>query len=186
MAFPIQLRSRADVPAVVEGYASRTFASRLAKFAEHIIRASINFEDEAGPRGMEKVCRVKIMLKDQEPILFEVRASALREALERAVDGAERAVRRAVERVQELGVARPRARGRSTAKKAARKPAARKKTAAPGKRAPAKPRPARKPARKSAAVSKPKTKPTRRTTRAVRAPKARAQPARAGGAGERR
>lgn len=169
MAFPIQLRSRMDVPAVVEDYASRTFASRLAKFAEHIMRASISFEDEAGPRGMEKVCRVKVMLKDQEPIVFEVRASAAREALDRAVDGVERAVRRAVERFEELRGARRGGRGRAIAKTTAKKTTAkRKKRPAPAMAAPTKARPSPKSTRKT---------PSRAKKRAALSPKARAKKA---------
>ena len=136
MAFPIHVRSRMDVPSMVEDYASRTIQSRLAKFGTHVRRVSVRFEDVNGPRGgKDTVCRIKIMLDEMDPVVFEHRARAAREALDLATDGVERAVRRAVEREQSRGkragaARRAKAKAKASAKTIAKKSAARKKASA--------------------------------------------------------
>ena len=136
MAFPIHVRSRMDVPSMVEDYVSRTIQSRLAKFGTHVRRVSVRFEDVNGPRGgKDTVCRIKIMLDEMDPVVFEHRARAAREALDLATDGVERAVRRAVEREQSRGkragaARRAKAKAKASAKTIAKKSAARKKASA--------------------------------------------------------
>lgn len=127
MAITIHVRSRMKVPTVVEDYASRTIASKLDKFASHARRATVRFEDVNGPRGgKDTVCRIKVMLDEMEPVVFEQRAHVAREAFDLAADGVERAVRRAVEREQARGNRRGVKAGAS-AKTMAKKSAARRK-----------------------------------------------------------
>lgn len=88
---------------MTEAYAERTLQSKLSKFASHVLRGSVRFEDVNGPRGgVDTVCRVKVMLKNLEPVIVEERATGAREAVDIVADGVERAVRRAVERTRKI------------------------------------------------------------------------------------
>ena len=128
MAFPIHVRSRAAVPSMTEDHASRAIQSKLSKFAAHVLRASVRFEDVNGPRGgVDTVCRVKVMLRGLEPVVLEERATAAREAADLAADGVERAVRRTVEKAQKRGERRggSKAKRKATATATAKKKSAR-------------------------------------------------------------
>jgi ribosome-associated translation inhibitor RaiA len=72
---------------------------RLGKFAESIERVSLRTEDANGPRGgVDRVCRVKVVLRGLPSILFEHRDAFLNTAVDLALAGAERGVRRALAR----------------------------------------------------------------------------------------
>jgi ribosome-associated translation inhibitor RaiA len=74
-------------------------ARRLRKFAESIDRVSLRCEDANGPRGgVDRVCRVKVVLRGLPTVVFEQRDVSLNAAVDLALDGVERAVRRALQR----------------------------------------------------------------------------------------
>jgi putative sigma-54 modulation protein len=80
-------------------YIRRKLGRRLGKFARSIERVSVRTEDVNGPRGgVDRVCRIKIVLKGLPSVLFERRESSLHVAVDGALAGAERAVRRALQR----------------------------------------------------------------------------------------
>ena len=77
----------------------RKVGRRLGKFARSIERVSLRTEDVNGPRGgVDRVCRIKIVLKGLPSVLVERRESSLNVAVDGALAGVERAVRRALQR----------------------------------------------------------------------------------------
>jgi ribosome-associated translation inhibitor RaiA len=77
---------------------------RLGKFARHIERLTVRFEDVNGPRGgVDTVCRIKVVLSGHASVVVEELASGPFEAFNRADDRVERAVRRAIGRAQGQG-----------------------------------------------------------------------------------
>jgi putative sigma-54 modulation protein len=80
-------------------YIRRKLGRHLGKFAGSIQRVSVRTEDVDGPRGgVDRVCRVKIVLSALASVVFEARDTSLGAAVDRALSGVERAVRRAVQR----------------------------------------------------------------------------------------
>jgi putative sigma-54 modulation protein len=80
-------------------YIRRKLGRHLGKFAGSIQRVSVRTEDVNGPRGgVDRVCRVKIVLSALASVVFEARDTSLGAAVDRALSGVERAVRRAVQR----------------------------------------------------------------------------------------
>ena len=104
------VRDSAQIPAYIraaEGdlrpedcaHIRRKVRRRLGKFAQSIKRVSLRTEDVNGPRGgVDRVCRIKIVLKGLPSVLFERRESSLNVAVDAALAGVERAVRRALQR----------------------------------------------------------------------------------------
>jgi ribosome-associated translation inhibitor RaiA len=123
---PLALRSAGVemAPELREHILSR-LGFRLGKFARHIERLTVRFEDVNGPRGgVDTVCRIKVVLSGNASVIVEELASGPFEAFNRADDRVERAVRRAIGRAQGRGrlrgvrapereVAKPRAAKRS-------------------------------------------------------------------------
>src|SRR5262245_21033144 len=80
-------------------YIRHKLGRRLGKFARSIERVSVRTEDVNGPRGgVDRVCRIKVVLRGLPSVVFEKRHVSLNAAAELALDGAERAVRRALRR----------------------------------------------------------------------------------------
>ena len=162
---------------------------RLGKFARHIDRVTVRFEDVNGPRGgVDTVCRIKVVLTGLETILVEELAPEPFEAVNRADDRVERAVKHALRRA--------RGRGRiATSRRAAALEEPVRATHAPARAARPKPvsrnfkrrtrkataalevsaqaRPSRKSTRKSANRARQGNKLSRRQVRRVSSPKAR-------------
>lgn len=79
-------------------YLRRKLGRKLGKFALVIERASVRLEDVNGPRGgMDKRCRIKVVLSGMPSVVVEVQHRELQAAMDGALGRAERAVRRAVE-----------------------------------------------------------------------------------------
>jgi ribosome-associated translation inhibitor RaiA len=103
---PLNLRtSGLNVDDATRGWVRRRMGRALAKFALHVERATVRFADLNGPRGgVDTGCTIKVVLSGLPSVVGEARASAAREAFDRAASTAERAVRKALERAAELGV----------------------------------------------------------------------------------
>lgn len=101
--------SAAEVPAYIRAvglevdtadrdYLRRKLGRKLGKFALVIERASVRIEDLNGPRGgMDKRCRIKIVLSGLPSIVVEEQHNELQAAMDGALARAERAVRRTLE-----------------------------------------------------------------------------------------
>ena|SRR5574338_289548 len=87
---------------------------RLVKFADSIERVSVRVKDVNGPRGgVDKVCRIKVVLSNLPSMVFEAQDATLDVAVGSALAGTERAVRRTLNRRRKKPIKvgrRPRAR----------------------------------------------------------------------------
>jgi hypothetical protein len=183
---PLALRaSRVDVdPDFVERIEQR-LGLRLGKFALHIERLTVRFEDVNGPRGGRDVaCKIKVVISGLPSIVVTELARSAPEAFNRADGRVERAVRDAIDRARDRGTleaVRPRrvSGARTTRAKGARASTAprnftrrpRKATVALEDTAP-RSRPSRKSTRGSSNRAKHANKLARREQRRVSSPKA--------------
>jgi putative sigma-54 modulation protein len=88
-----------DFRAEERAYLRRKLARRLGKFADSIERVSLRTEDVNGPRGgIDRVCRVKVVLRGLPSVVIEKRDAALNVAVALALDGVVRAVRKGLQR----------------------------------------------------------------------------------------
>jgi CBS domain-containing protein len=80
-------------------YIRRKLGTRLGKFAGSIERVSVRTHDVNGPRGgIDRVCRIKVVLSGLPSVVFENRDATLNAAVDGALAGVERAVRRTLQR----------------------------------------------------------------------------------------
>ncbi|HEX8758212.1 MAG TPA: CBS domain-containing protein [Steroidobacteraceae bacterium] len=80
-------------------YIRRKLGTRLGKFGGAIERVSVRTQDVNGPRGgVDRVCRIKVVLRGLPSVVFERRDASLNAAVDGALAGVETAVRRAVQR----------------------------------------------------------------------------------------
>lgn len=87
------------LPAADADYSRRKLERSLGNFVGAIERASMRFEDINGPRGgVDKLCRVKVVLPGLPTVLVEERHRSLRAAVDVALERTKRAVRRSVQR----------------------------------------------------------------------------------------
>ena len=87
------------LPAADADYARLKLERSLGRFAGAIERASMRFEDINGSRGgVDKLCRVKVVLPGLPTVLVEERHRSLRAAVDVALERTKRAVRRSVQR----------------------------------------------------------------------------------------
>ncbi|MEO8838527.1 MAG: hypothetical protein ABI351_07420 [Herbaspirillum sp.] len=72
---------------------------KLGKYATSIERVSVRISDLNGPRGgIDKVCRIKVVLIGLPSVVFESQAASLTDAINGALTGTEQAVQRSVQR----------------------------------------------------------------------------------------
>ena len=77
----------------------KALGAKLGKFATSIERVSVRVADVNGPRGgVDKMCRIKVVLSGLPSVLFESQATTLKDAINGALVGSERGVRRSVQR----------------------------------------------------------------------------------------
>jgi hypothetical protein len=82
----------------------RRLGERLGKFAGHIERLTVRFEDTNGPRGgIDVACRIKAVVSGLPSPVVEELAKDPGEAFDRAGQRFERVVRRAIGRSRERG-----------------------------------------------------------------------------------
>jgi hypothetical protein len=72
---------------------------KLGRYDTSIERVTVRVLDVNGPRGgVDKLCRIKVVLSGLPSVVFESRTLSLKAAINGALSGAERAVRRSVQR----------------------------------------------------------------------------------------
>ena len=80
-------------------YLRRKLGRKLGKFASSIERTSVRVEDVNGPRGgVDKRCRIKVVLTGLPSVVVEERHHSLQAALDGALARTERAVRQTAQR----------------------------------------------------------------------------------------
>ncbi len=97
---PLKIRvSDVDLPAGFGPQARKLLGRRLGRFATHIERAIVRFEDINGPRGgVDTVCRIKLTVSHRPTVLVERTAVDAETALKRAASAAAQAMDRSVAR----------------------------------------------------------------------------------------
>jgi ribosome-associated translation inhibitor RaiA len=197
---PLALRTAGlSIDSKLREYVQRRVGLRLGKFAPHIERLTVRFEDVNGPRGgIDVTCGIKAVISGLPSVVVSERAGDPREAFDRADDRIERAVRRAIGRAREhrrLGRVQPRAigwegssaaddgraSGTGRAATAVRNLQGRPRKATFALEGSARPRPSRKSTRGSANRAKHGNKLARRQQRRVASPTARKRQTRASG-----
>jgi ribosome-associated translation inhibitor RaiA len=89
----------APIDAGDRAYLREKLGTKLGKFARSIERASVRIKDANGPRGgIDKVCRIKVVLIGLPTVVVEHQHASLREAMDAALRRTERAVRQSVQR----------------------------------------------------------------------------------------
>jgi ribosome-associated translation inhibitor RaiA len=112
---PLAVRtSGIDVDRDLRGYIHGRLGWRLGKFARHIERLTVRFEDVNGPKGgVDTVCRIKVVFAGLPTVIVEELGDDAFAAFNRADDRVERAVRHAVGRRQAPARRPPARRGAS-------------------------------------------------------------------------
>jgi ribosome-associated translation inhibitor RaiA len=117
--FPIYIRGlEGDFRPEERAFLRHKLTRRLKKFAESIERVSLRTEDVNGPRGgVDRVCRIKVVLRGMSSIVVEKQDAFLNAAAELALAGVERGVRRAVTRRRTKPLRRPQSTGMRLARR---------------------------------------------------------------------
>ncbi len=102
---PLALRtSGLSIGPTLREHVHRRLGWRLGKFAAHIERLTVRFEDVNGPRGgIDVACKIKVVVAGLPSVVVSELAGDAREAFDRADDRVARAVSRAVGRAREHG-----------------------------------------------------------------------------------
>ncbi len=97
---PLNLRtSGVTVDEKLEAYARDRAGRRLGKFAGHVERVTVRFNDINGPRGgVDIECKVTVVVSGASSVVVSERANDARAALDAALDSTEGAVKRTVQR----------------------------------------------------------------------------------------
>lgn len=99
---PIHIRNfGTPITADDRDYLRRKLEARLSRFGKRVERSSVRIEDANGPRGgVDKRCRIKVVLSGLPSVTVEEQHGTLRTALDGALRRIATAVGRAVERRQ--------------------------------------------------------------------------------------
>lgn len=96
---PLAIRSRIGLDPDFRDVVRARLGRKLGKFATHIERLSLRFDDVNGPRGgVDTVCRAKAVLDGLPTVVVEERGADAALAFQRVPQVLERAVRRAIGR----------------------------------------------------------------------------------------
>ncbi len=97
---PAYIRAeQGDLGRLERDYIRRKLGTRLGKFSRSILRISVRTDDVNGPRGgVDRLCRIKVVLRGLPTQVFESRAASLDAAVDGALAGIERTVRRTLQR----------------------------------------------------------------------------------------
>jgi ribosome-associated translation inhibitor RaiA len=97
---PLNVRTEGvELDPALQDYVLDRAGRKFGKFARHVERVTVRFEDANGPRGgVDLDCRVKMVLSGAPSIIVSKRAAEPRTAFDVAADAAERTLRRTVER----------------------------------------------------------------------------------------
>ncbi|HUS65411.1 MAG TPA: HPF/RaiA family ribosome-associated protein [Kofleriaceae bacterium] len=99
----------------IEDYVRDRAGRKLGKFAIHLQRVTVRFDDINGPRhGVDIVCKINVALEGAPSIVVAETATHPRDAFDFAIDAAEQAVRRDLER-RHRGAPHPRRNGAAAA-----------------------------------------------------------------------
>ncbi len=92
-----------------KAYVRRSLGKKLGKFAQHIERISVRYEDVNGPKGgRDKLCRIKVTLSGLEPVVVDERGEHFMDAYDVAVDNLQRTVRRHLDKAGRRSVGKAR------------------------------------------------------------------------------
>ncbi|MBL8861621.1 MAG: HPF/RaiA family ribosome-associated protein [Planctomycetes bacterium] len=99
-ATPLSIRTQGvTIPAALGEHLHAKLGARLGKFAQHVERVTVRFEDINGPRGgIDTECRVKVALVARPSLVVSARERDARRAFDAVCDSLTRAVRRELER----------------------------------------------------------------------------------------
>jgi hypothetical protein len=97
---PLDIRvSGVDLPDGLRPQARALLGRRLGRFATHIERGTVRFENVNGPRGgMGTVCRIQLTVSHRPPVLVERTAVDAQTALKRSATAAAQAMGRSIGR----------------------------------------------------------------------------------------
>jgi ribosome hibernation promoting factor len=102
MQFDIQ--GNINITTELRGHIERRLCFALERFARRIRKIRVNVADLNGPRGgIDKRCRVAIVLEPSRTIVMEDRDSDIYVAIDRAADRIARCVRRQFKRLNLTG-----------------------------------------------------------------------------------
>jgi hypothetical protein len=106
---PLNMRAHGvSLDPSLEDYVRERAGRKLGKFAAHIDRVTIRFEDENGPKGGVDIdCKIKLAMRAAPTVLVMETSTHPRDAFDVALDAAEQAVRRGLDK---RGRAAPRGR----------------------------------------------------------------------------
>ena len=101
---PLDIRARnLELSVELMSYVARHVSFRLAKYAIHVTRITVRFENVGGPRGAVKCeCKFGVALPGMGTVIVSSVNPNPRAAFDGAVDATERAVRRSLERYRRL------------------------------------------------------------------------------------
>ena len=88
-----------EIDEAMASYVRRRLGFKFGKFAAHITRLTVRFEDVSGPVHAPTVsCRIKIVFPSMASVVVDARQSHVRAAFDEAADTCERAARRTLEK----------------------------------------------------------------------------------------
>jgi ribosome-associated translation inhibitor RaiA len=107
---PVTIRAmHTSLDEETKAFVRRSLGRKLGKFAEHIERISVRYEDVNGPKGgLDKVCRIQVTLSGLPPVVVDHAGEQFMDAYDLAVDNLQRAVRRHLDRAGRRSVRKSR------------------------------------------------------------------------------
>lgn len=97
---PLNLRThKVALDPTIEDYVRDRAGRKLGKFAVHLQRITVRFDDINGPKhGVDIVCKIKVVMEGSPTVVITETATRPRDAFDAAVIAAEKAVKRDLEK----------------------------------------------------------------------------------------